>query len=120
MTVSALGLFGETAAFQVGLVATGIFLAVAAGIACLAWWLMARVGTARGQGPAALFSSLCEVHGLTWSDRRLLCRLAQWRGLADPGRLFVEPRYFEGSLADSPLGSQAERLAALRQQLFAA
>src|SRR5688572_5708834 len=100
------------------LIGTGIFLVVVAGTVSLAWWLVVRVSAARGHGPAGLFASLCQAHGLSSSDRRLLRRLAQWRGLADPARLFVEPRHFEGPVANPALNGQSDRLAALRQQLF--
>jgi hypothetical protein len=75
---------------------------------------------ARGQGSGKLFASLCRAHGLSWSDRRLLRVLAHWRGLADPCKLFIEPRYFDGSSLEAAPATRLARLQELRARLFGA
>jgi len=95
-------------------------VAALAGAVWLTRWLVRRANAARAHGPSRLFAGLCQAHGLNRSDRRLLRRLAHWRGVADPARLFVEPTSFEVPSSDPSLGSQAGRLTELRQRLFEA
>ena len=85
--------------------------------------LIVRTATTRGArrtiaSPRRLFRSLCQVHRLNWSDRRLLRRLARARGLADANQLFIDPRCFDAEASRGPLHAHAGRIAELRQQLF--
>jgi hypothetical protein len=88
-------------------------------------WLVFRVIRARGTGrtrsnPRKLYRSLCQVHGLAWSDRRLLRKLARSCGLADPSRLFVDPLCFEQGSLHGALHAHAARISELRRRLFGA
>jgi hypothetical protein len=96
---------------------TMVFFEVAAlaGAAWLTLWLIRRANDAGGNSPGRLFAHLCRAHGLDWSDRRLLLRLARSRGLADPARVFVEPRFLQATSVDS---APAARLTELRRRLF--
>jgi hypothetical protein len=102
-----------------GLAWTMLGVVAVAVTAWLGWWLMAQARAARGHDPRRLFAGLCKAHGLGWSDRRLLRRLARDRDLADPSRLFVEPGHFDPAVSPAS-GVPAGRLADLRLQLFGA
>lgn len=86
-------------------------------------WLTLRAVTARRKqlcnDGTQLFLELCRVHQLDRASRRLLQRLAIAHDLKQPALLFVEPeRYDSDELAASWQSSQ-EKLAALRDALFA-
>ncbi len=68
--------------------------------------------------PRQLFRELCRTHDLRRADRRLLARLATWRGLADPAMVFVTPECFETSALPPELAGAAHEVAQLRVQLF--
>ncbi|MEX2309403.1 MAG: hypothetical protein WD738_17520 [Pirellulales bacterium] len=68
--------------------------------------------------PRRLFHELCHAHGLRFSSRRLLKRLAAARGLAGPALLFIEPKYFDPSSLPPSLKPAANDLQRLRHQLF--
>jgi hypothetical protein len=67
---------------------------------------------------AQLFRELCRAHGLNFSSRRLLKRLAAARGLASPAVLFVEPRHFDAAKLPACLQPAANDLHHLRARLF--
>ena len=69
-------------------------------------------------GPSGLFSALCRVHKLKWSDRWLLWHLAGYYRMADPSRVFVEPERFDPQGLPPHLAGRAARLAELRENLF--
>jgi len=79
---------------------------------------MASEQSQKAQAVRRLFGSLCTAHGLSWSDRQLLRRLARARAVDNPSKLFVEPRHFDGASLSEPLKAQAARLSQLRQLLF--
>lgn len=66
--------------------------------------------------PATLFRELCQAHGLSRSDRRLLYRVAQQAGQPAFGMVFVDPRYLQSAIAHD--ADHADRLRRLYQQLF--
>ena len=68
--------------------------------------------------PAKLFRELCAAHGLSLRSRRLLRRLAEFRGVASPAMLFVEPQHFETKNLSAELKASAHELRQLRTQLF--
>ena len=76
-----------------GDVVTGLVILGAIGLAV--WLLSALMNyqeRRRGRSsPIRLFLSLCKAHGLRWSQRWLLWRVARAHRLRDPARLFLEP-----------------------------
>jgi hypothetical protein len=69
--------------------------------------------------PRALFRELCRAHQLDGPSCRLLRRLARRQRLAQPARLFLEPRWFDPADAGPELESQRAELAELCKRLFA-
>jgi len=69
--------------------------------------------------PARLFGELCQAHGLSRSERRLLQRLARSLGLPQAAALFLEPERFEPRHLTPALAPYATQLQAVRQRLFA-
>ncbi len=66
-----------------------------------------------------LLLSLCKAHGLCWSDRWLLWRVARaWR-LKEPAQLFLEPERLDPEQLPPALRPRKERLELLRERLFA-
>jgi hypothetical protein len=72
----------------------------------------------RFDDPRQLFRELCRAHGLGRASRRLLKRLAAWRGLSDPALVFVMPECFDTDALPPELGNAAHELAQLRTRLF--
>ena len=98
-------------------------LLILAGVAALVW-LLSRFLAYQDRrqaynSPLRLFLALCKAQGLRWPDRWLLWRLARSRRLKDPGRLFLEPQWFETAGMPRSLFIQGARLARLRARLFA-
>ncbi len=102
---------------------SGLLIGMAAVTAVLlVWWMAARWLPESSRrpvgGPWRLFFALCGAHGLEWTDRWLVWRLARRQRLDHPARLFVEPERW----APANLGwlgpSRAERLAHVRERLF--
>lgn len=71
------------------------------------------------KSPLGLFLGLCRAHGLRWSERWLLWRVAMTRRLRDPARLFLEPGLFDPGTLTPSLRAQAVELRQLRERLFA-
>ena len=70
-------------------------LAVLAAIV-MAMWILSRFlnrKERRRSSDSALmmFHVLCKAHGLSWSERWLLWRVARRQRLRDPARMFLEP-----------------------------
>ncbi len=73
----------------------------------------------RGQtSHAALFRGLCEAQGLSRISRRLLRQIGQHHRLAQPARIFVDPRWLDPAGLSPALRLRSAELAALRQSLF--
>jgi hypothetical protein len=72
----------------------------------------------RHHSHAALFTSLCQAHGLGRDSRRLLAQVRRHYRLAQPARLFTEPQWLDPSNLGGPLQARAEELSALRTRLF--
>jgi hypothetical protein len=65
-----------------------------------------------------LFRELCRVHALDRPSRRLLWRLREARGLAQPAQIFLTPDAFDADRLPPGLRKQAAELKRLREQLF--
>ncbi len=65
-----------------------------------------------------LFRELARAHGLSFSTRRLLKRLAASRKLPSPALLFVEPQHFDPTTLPRTLQPAAKELQRVRAQLF--
>lgn len=94
-------------------------LVLVIGIWLLSRWTSADQRRGSYSSPLWLFLSLSKAHGLAWSDRLLLWRLARSKGLTDPARVFLEPEQFDESALDESLLFRAGRLRQLRAELFA-
>jgi hypothetical protein len=95
--------------------------AVLFGVVLLIWVLSKFVRKERGQvfnSPRRLFHSLCKAHGLNWSSRMLLRRLARRQKLTQPARLFLEPDRFQARNLGPKLKAQQARLDRLRDTIF--
>jgi hypothetical protein len=78
-------------------------------------WLAWRERPKGGSFPS-LFGELCRAHRLSFSERRLLRRLAKAAEVLPLARLFVEPEHFS---AETPLArNEIASLIALRNKLF--
>jgi hypothetical protein len=90
----------------------------------LTFWLLSRL-LARQENPppcnstSKLFFSLCRAHGLSWSQRWLLWRVARQQKLRDAARLFLEPERLAERHLGRRLKHRRQDLAALRRCLFA-
>ena len=83
----------------------------------------ARVVSARHapgyHSPRALFQELSRLHGLDWTSRSLLKRLALQQGLETPSLLFLEPDRLASHRLVGPLESCRPQIASIAQVLFA-
>jgi len=119
------GSFGEsfrnrgTTGYDDVLVGLLIVAALLAGM----WAVSRLVGLRRRGGvnsPWRLFWALCKAHHLSWSDSRLLRRVARHQGLREPGRLFLEPERWEEKGLGPRFAAEYSRLKSLRNQIFGA
>lgn len=102
---------------------------VFAGLAVLAavilgLWIASRLASGKERrrpyhSPGLLFYGLCRAHRLSWSDCWLLWRVAQFRGLADPAAVFLEPERLDAEGLSPGLATRAWQLRGLRARLFA-
>ena len=86
-------------------------------------WILSRLMDRRQQrGPSnsrlGLFLSLCNAHGLHWSQKWLLWRVARHHRLRDPARVFLEPERFDGAKLGRAFTSRADKLKTIGQRLF--
>jgi hypothetical protein len=65
-----------------------------------------------------LFHELCSAHGLKFSTRRLLKRLARSRGIKDFALLFVEPQHLDTKSLPGQLNSSVAELRQLHDKLY--
>lgn len=100
-----------------------VWLVVAVGIiagVCLAIRLGSRLlHQRRFNSHASLFRGLCQAHDLDAGDRRLLKQVARHHRLAQPARLFTEPKWLDPAGLRGGLRGRAAQVAALRSRLFA-
>lgn len=69
--------------------------------------------------PAHLFQDLCQLHDLSWKERRLLTRLAQSLGLKIAAELFVSPQLFDPEQLPIELASHESTFQKIADKLFA-
>ena len=85
-------------------------------------WAISRLVSQRRRGayssPRQLFRALCQAHHLSWSDSRLLRRVARDQGLREPARLFLEIQRWEEKNLGPRLATHYARLKSLRTQIF--
>lgn len=101
-----------------------VLMLVVLGGLILFMWLLSVLMNWQEQGqrrPSSLrlFLVLSRAHQLAWTDVWLLWRLARSQRLSDPARVFLEPERFERVHLSGTLRRSADRLAELRQKLFA-
>jgi hypothetical protein len=106
-----------------GLSTTDVVLLVAVVVlAVFAVFVLQRYVPQQNRGtrndPNQLFRDLCRAHGLGGADRRLLKRLAAWRGLSHPAIVFVMPECFETATLPPELQGAAHDVMRLRVRLF--
>ena len=84
-------------------------------------WLVARWSERRVRNDSSLglFWTLAKTHGVSWSDRWLLWRLARGKRLAEPALLFLDPRLTSPQSSHHLAPQATARIKALRRRLFA-
>jgi hypothetical protein len=78
-----------------------------------------REGRRLYNSPKQLFRSLCNLHELTRSERRILSHLARVDQLPQPACVFLEPDRFDAAMKAPAFQSQRKQLEQLRAKLFA-
>lgn len=100
-----------------------VWLAVAVGIiaaVCVAIRLGSRLlRRRRYNSHGSLFNGLCRTHGLDHRARGLLKRAARYHKLAQPARVFTEPKWLDPAELKGSLRRRAAEVAILRNRLFA-
>ncbi len=69
--------------------------------------------------PVHLFQDLCQIHELSWKQRRLLTRLARAQGVNFAAELFVSPHLFDPEQLPSELVAHEVTLQKIADRLFA-
>ena len=89
-------------------------------LAGMVWRIAKRRSTTMfsSDSSAKLFRELCAAHGFSRASRRLLKRLAEARGVANPAMLFVEPQHFDAKSLPAELKSSAKELRRVHKTLF--
>lgn len=100
-----------------------VWLAVVGGmiaVVCLAIRFGSRLQRRRRyNNHGSLFQGLCRTHGLNHRARGLLKQLARHHKLAQPARLFIEPKWLDPASLRGALRRRAAEVAMLRNRLFA-
>ena len=114
------GFRGEHAQLSATDIITTLLLVV--GAAVVIWFLtqaMARQDRKRSHNsPRKLFKSLCQAHGLSRMQSRLLARMARIYDLARPAQLFLEPDRFSAARLPAVLKSERAEVEKLGKKLF--
>lgn len=90
----------------------------AMGISLYRWIKRRNDMTQACDDPPKLFRELCGVHELDRPSRRLLRRLSQAWGFAQPAQVFLTPNAFDADGLPPALRKQAAELQRLRERLF--
>jgi hypothetical protein len=69
-------------------------------------------------GPWALFRELAAAHHLSWSERRLLIRLAKAGRLVHAAHIFLDPAVYQNKEAARQLAAAWPRVLILRDKIF--
>ena len=100
-----------------------VWLAVVGGmiaVVCLGIGFASRLQRRRRYNShGSLFQGLCRTHGLNHRVRGLLKQLARHHKLAQPARLFTEPKWLDPASLRGALRRRAAEVAMLRNRLFA-
>lgn len=96
----------------------GIGAGLLAAIGGLAYAVHRKLEQQRQNSHPALFYGLCRHHGLDGASGRLLRLVWQHHRLAQPARLFTEPKWTDPAYLSDTLRGRSAELAALRQLLF--
>jgi hypothetical protein len=88
------------------------------GISLYRWLKRRNDMTEACDDPSKLFRELCGVHGLDRASRRLLRRLSEALGFAQPAQIFLSPDAFNAAQLPPALRKQAAELNQLRDRLF--
>jgi hypothetical protein len=95
-----------------------LIAAAAIGVIWLAVWLSMRAQRRYQKQPRWLFDRLCNAHGLRWTERRLLWRVAREQFPKTPIQLFLEPGSLQPPFAKFHRQWEVEILTAIRARLF--
>jgi len=90
----------------------------AIGISLYRWIKRRNDMTEACDDPPKLFRELCGVHDLDRPSRRLLWRLSQAWGFAQPAQVFLTPNAFDADQLPPALRKQSAELKRLRERLF--
>ena len=100
---------------------TLVWLALAiAVVAAVLTFLVRFAEKRRYRSALRLYLELCRAHNLKWTNRWLLWRLACYRRLAQPARLFIEPEQFTSGPLSPGLAARQARLSEIYNSIFAA
>jgi hypothetical protein len=88
------------------------------GISLYRWIKRRNDMTESCDDPSKLFRELCGVHKLDRPSRRMLWRLSEAWGLAQPAQIFLTPNAFDADRLPPALRKQAAELQRLRERLF--
>jgi len=86
-------------------------------------WILSRLLAQSDQprvynNPRALFRSLCQLHGLSPTDRNVLRQLASYGRLAQPAELFLRPECFVTERLPPDLQVKQPQIESIRRRLF--
>ncbi len=103
---------GDMLPYLIGLVVVGIGVAIVMAI-------MRRNDMSQPCNDSGkMFRELSRAHGLGFSSRRLLSRLAKAVGLKHPAEVFLTPNAFNAQTLPPQLQAEAVRIESLRKRLF--
>jgi len=105
----------DTGHMLVGLLVAGLAIGVVSVILVIANRIAHRW---RYNSHPALFRGLCKLHGLDSVSRRLLKRVVRFHRLAQPARLFIEPKWLDPANLGASFQPRAAELERLRNGLF--
>ena len=114
------GFRGSGARFESGDMVTGALILAGAllGIFALSRFLSRQDRRRLYNSPGALFRNLAKAHGLNWSSRRLLRKLARSQQLTHPARIFLEPHRFAPENVSPQLRGNLSQLIRISERLF--
>jgi hypothetical protein len=109
--------FLRDASFEMKIAAGALLVTIAAlGVWVVRWWSLSQ--GAAFNSPSRLWRDLRRTHRLSWSDARLLARIACLEKISEPCDLFVEPDYLQRAAQMAEFVKEQERLASLSARLF--
>jgi len=114
------GTAGRNRAIGTGEVVVYLLIAgvVIAAVCALLYLVNRMQHRKRYNSHSTLFAGLCRVHGLGRGDRALLKQVASQHQLAQPARVFTEPKWLDPAGLRGSLSRQASKVENLRKRLF--